>query len=483
MGEQATDEAILSELTTLAHFRGSSFEPSHDPTNSHYTFRLEWAICAPPRSMTSRTRARRNMRCSPCCWRALRSGAARASGALRGDPSPLGVAHAALAEAASRASVEGVEREYFNLFIGLGRGELLPYGSYYLTGFLHERPLARLRDDWCSSASSAPPGQAEPEDHAAILCEIMAGLASRRFAVAGRTPIGQLSSSISRRGSDVSLPISSAPKPPTFIARMERLGRVFMEIETRASRCRLDAKRDEQSKKRRASHHEEATAEERAKQCWRGASFFARSAPERAGSGSRGRSRAMRTPTPKTMTRRRKARYKAKRGREDLLSRQPLSELRRDVMLIRRTERPARRGALADTLQAHRKAVLTAARSCAARGSQPAGSPRSARCRWPACARHRPAAAARRRASHHPQEHLHPLLGRLHGRSPKSRTASGSARSPAGTPDQPRLALRQGRLGARTRAWRPAPEISDEARQRPVEQSPGTRRSTRSATS
>ena len=56
-----------------------------------------------------------------------------------------GCAHAALAEAARRTNVEQVEREYFDLFIGLGRGELLPYGSYYLTGFLHERPLARLR--------------------------------------------------------------------------------------------------------------------------------------------------------------------------------------------------------------------------------------------------------------------------------------------------------------------------------------------------
>jgi len=54
-------------------------------------------------------------------------------GALRGDASPLGLAHVALAEAAQRTNVERVEREYFDLFIGLGRGELLPYGSYYLT--------------------------------------------------------------------------------------------------------------------------------------------------------------------------------------------------------------------------------------------------------------------------------------------------------------------------------------------------------------
>src|SRR5581483_6645616 len=100
---------------------------------------------------------------------------------LRGDASPLGVAHAALAQAASAARVERVEREYFDLFIGLGRGELLPYGSYYLTGFLHERPLARLRDDLQALGIARADGQAEPEDHVAILFEIMAGLASRRF--------------------------------------------------------------------------------------------------------------------------------------------------------------------------------------------------------------------------------------------------------------------------------------------------------------
>src|SRR4051812_2287198 len=67
--------------------------------------------------------------------------------ALRGDPTLLGAAHVELAQAATRNSVPQVEREYFDLFIGLGRGELLPYGSFYIAGFLHERPLARLRED------------------------------------------------------------------------------------------------------------------------------------------------------------------------------------------------------------------------------------------------------------------------------------------------------------------------------------------------
>lgn len=100
---------------------------------------------------------------------------------LKGDPSLLGMAHIELAEAAGTATVESVEREYFDLFIGIGRGELLPYASYYLTGFLQERPLARLRDDLASIGVVRAEGVVEPEDHAGILCEIMSGLASGRL--------------------------------------------------------------------------------------------------------------------------------------------------------------------------------------------------------------------------------------------------------------------------------------------------------------
>jgi TorA maturation chaperone TorD len=152
---------------------------------------------------------------------------------LRGDPSPLGLAHAALAEAASGATVESVEREYFNLFIGLGRGELLPYGSYYLSGFLHERPLARLRADLQRLGIERAAGQAEPEDHAAILCEIMAGIASRRFPVpvaADRELFDQhLAPWMGRFFSDL-----ERAEGAEFYRRIGTVGRVFMEIETQA---------------------------------------------------------------------------------------------------------------------------------------------------------------------------------------------------------------------------------------------------------
>jgi TorA maturation chaperone TorD len=152
---------------------------------------------------------------------------------LRGDPSPLGVAHAALADAASRATAERVEREYFNLFIGLGRGELLPYGSYYQSGFLHERPLARLREQLSRLGIERADGECEPEDHAAILCEIMAGLINGRLAAgtgADRDLFEKhLSPWIGRFFSDL-----EQAEAADFYRRVGTLGRLFVEIETEA---------------------------------------------------------------------------------------------------------------------------------------------------------------------------------------------------------------------------------------------------------
>ncbi len=105
---------------------------------------------------------------------------------LRGDATPLGMAHVELAEAARATDETAAGREFFNLFIGVGRGELLPYGSYYQTGFLHERPLARVREDLAELGIERAGHMREPEDHIAILCEIMAGLARGDFDVDAR---------------------------------------------------------------------------------------------------------------------------------------------------------------------------------------------------------------------------------------------------------------------------------------------------------
>ena len=102
-------------------------------------------------------------------------------GGLRGDDSVLGQPVEAVARASRTAAPDTVAREYHDLFVGVGRGELLPYASYYLTGFLNERPLARVRADLESLGIERDLSMTEPEDHLAILLDVMAGLAAGRF--------------------------------------------------------------------------------------------------------------------------------------------------------------------------------------------------------------------------------------------------------------------------------------------------------------
>jgi TorA maturation chaperone TorD len=152
---------------------------------------------------------------------------------LKGDATPLGRAHATLADVASIAVATEVEREYFDLFVGLGRGELLPYASYYLTGFLNERPLSRLRDDLAALRIERVENNFEPEDHAATLCEIMAGLASGRFLVSPQAQRAFFEKHVSRWMGRFFADIEKAENAK-FYRSVGTLGRVLLEIETEA---------------------------------------------------------------------------------------------------------------------------------------------------------------------------------------------------------------------------------------------------------
>ena len=88
-----------------------------------------------------------------------------------------------LATSAGRTTAGPVSDEYEALFIGIGRGELMPYASWYLTGFLMEKPLAQLRVDLRRLGFERRDGVHEPEDHAAALCETMALLAGDDTAI------------------------------------------------------------------------------------------------------------------------------------------------------------------------------------------------------------------------------------------------------------------------------------------------------------
>jgi TorA maturation chaperone TorD len=98
---------------------------------------------------------------------------ASAEGAALPGDSLLGAAWDLLAKAAAKASPAELVDEYQDLFIGVGRGELMPYGSWYLTGFLMEQPLARLRSELSELGFARRDGVKEPEDHAAALCDVM----------------------------------------------------------------------------------------------------------------------------------------------------------------------------------------------------------------------------------------------------------------------------------------------------------------------
>lgn len=98
--------------------------------------------------------------------------------ASRGDAddpaSRLARAWAALAGASRTADPASLDDEYHALFIGLGRGEVLPYASWYLSGFLLDKPLAHLRAELSELGIERAESVSESEDHVAALCETMA---------------------------------------------------------------------------------------------------------------------------------------------------------------------------------------------------------------------------------------------------------------------------------------------------------------------
>ncbi|VAW11871.1 Putative formate dehydrogenase-specific chaperone [hydrothermal vent metagenome] len=98
-----------------------------------------------------------------------------------GDDTEIGQAMAALARLARNVDPGSIGREYHDLFIGVGRGELVPFASYYLTGFLHEKPLAKLRGTMGELGIARSPDVKEPEDHIGSLMEMMAGLITGKF--------------------------------------------------------------------------------------------------------------------------------------------------------------------------------------------------------------------------------------------------------------------------------------------------------------
>ena len=147
---------------------------------------------------------------------------------------PLAEARRAIAEAAAATDATLVEREHFALFTGLAGGELLPYASYYLTGFIHERPLAEVRQDLQALNLVRTEGLFEPEDHIAFLFEVMAALIRETDAHPVIDDTTFFRRHIQGWSSRLFADLEAAP-PARFYQPVARLARLLIDIETQAA--------------------------------------------------------------------------------------------------------------------------------------------------------------------------------------------------------------------------------------------------------
>jgi TorA maturation chaperone TorD len=134
------------------------------------------------------------------------------------------------AELAQALGLGELDDEFHVLFIGVGRGEVMPYGSWYQTGYLMDRPLARLRGDLRRLGIERQADVREPEDHAAALCESMALLIQSATPVALQQQFyeAHLGSWLQR----FFLDLDTAPSA-RFYKAVGQLGAAFMSLERR----------------------------------------------------------------------------------------------------------------------------------------------------------------------------------------------------------------------------------------------------------
>ena len=155
--------------------------------------------------------------------------------AFQGDGSDIGSASSVLATLASKLSGNEIRDEYMRLFIGVGRGEILPFASYYLTGFLNDKPLANLRNAMAELGIERAEGVKEPEDHIASLFDIMNGLICGAFGAS--TDLGvqvRFFKTHIEPWAPLLMQDIEAAKSAVFYAPVGTIGRAFMDIESAA---------------------------------------------------------------------------------------------------------------------------------------------------------------------------------------------------------------------------------------------------------
>ena len=154
---------------------------------------------------------------------------------LDSDSTPIGAACLTLSHLAKTLDSEIIRNEYVNLFIGVGRGELLPFASYYLTGFLNDKPLANLRGDMASIGIVRAEGVKEPEDHIASLFDVASGLIRGDF---GRAySVGEQATFFRQHiepWAGLLMRDIEAADNSVFFSPVGTIGRCFLDIESQA---------------------------------------------------------------------------------------------------------------------------------------------------------------------------------------------------------------------------------------------------------
>lgn len=140
-----------------------------------------------------------------------------------------------LVAACAQADAGRVRDEYEALFIGVGKPELMLYGSFYLSGFLMEKPLAALRADLAALGLERSEGMTESEDHVASLCEVMRYLiASDDIAQAGLTTQKRFFGTHLQPWVGTMCEAVMQHPQAAFYAKVALLAKQFFDIETQA---------------------------------------------------------------------------------------------------------------------------------------------------------------------------------------------------------------------------------------------------------
>lgn len=151
---------------------------------------------------------------------------------LESDDSPIGKSIKTLSKLASSLDLPTIRDEYVRIFIGVGRGEILPFASYYLTGFLKDKPLAKLRNDMKEIGIELAENVKEPEDHIASLFDMMSGLILGKFSK--KFSIGEQRDFFNKHLApwvDLLMRDIESSRIAVFYSPIGTIGREFMEIE------------------------------------------------------------------------------------------------------------------------------------------------------------------------------------------------------------------------------------------------------------